>query len=734
MSKLQIFHGFAVLAAIFSNWSAAAADFHPPAGERYAIVGASGTVLPGGRILQPFGVQIETGPSPFGLAVSSGGAVATADIGYEHFGITTIERKGKGPDSHNGWQARHIWARTPNSTAPEIADPDWMGVASGIAFDSEKTVWISEGDSGRVRQIDVATGDRRKIVSLNGSDWNKSFTADLAFDGARHLLYAVDESNARVALIDTRAGRVISSVRVQGTPSAIALSPDGFTAYVTESSSVCVVDARDPLKPEVAGRIQAPSPQAVLATADRVFVSNALDDSITVISATERKVVAEIPLGIPSLEQFHGVIPAGLAYDPVTKWLLVAETGVNAVGVVDTEKNQAIGLLPAGWMPTRVAISGDRVFVTNARGRGTGPNPRLVILELGEVPVLHRGSVSTFIMPDASEVLRQTGTVFSMNGFVPDMHDAPKPPAAIRRVVLIVKENRTFDEVLGDVAEAGNGPVLSIAKLARFGMHGFADGGRKLFSVHDAAITPNQHQIARRWAFSDNFYADGNTRSEGDIWLNGGYPDLVSHRGRVVTNLWDHLQAGGVTFQNFDEGSGTEISDQERADRFIAEFDSKYVKGGEPFPQFVRIRLPNDRGGDARPESGYPYTVSYFEDNDLATGRILDYLSHSPWWRDMTVFVTESDTQRSLDHIDAHRTLLFAAGPYVKRNYVSHKNSSFPGLLRTIFELLGVPPLNLMDATAASLRDMLTAEPDFSPFTAVEPDKRIFSRERVKTQ
>jgi DNA-binding beta-propeller fold protein YncE len=734
MGKLQTFHAFAMLVAIFAELRASAADFHPPAGERSALVGASGTILPGGRLLEPFGVQIETGPSPFGLAVSSSGTVATADIGYEHFGITTIERKGKGP-----WRARHIWARIPNSTAPDIADAEWMGVASGIAFDSEKSVWISEGDSGRVRQIDIATGDPRKIVSLNGADQDgrqskKSFTGDLAFDSVRHLLYVVDEMNARVALIDTRAGRVVSSVRVRETPSAIALSPDGMTAWVTESGTVCVIDVHDPLKPEIAGRIPAPSPQAVLATADRVFVSNALDDSITVISAADRNVVAEIPLGIPSLDQFHGVIPAGLAFDPVTKWLLVAETGINAVGVVDTQKNQAIGHLPAGWMPTRVAISGDRVFVTNARGRGTGPNPRLVILELGEVPVLHRGSVSTFIMPDASEIFRQTAAVFSMNGFIPDMHDAPKPPAAIRRVVLIVKENRTFDEVLGDVAEAGNSPVLSLAKLARFGMHGFADGGRKLFSVHDAAITPNQHEIARRWAFSDNFYADGNTRSEGDAWLNGGYPDLVSHRNRVVTNLPDHLRAGGVTFQNFDEGSGTDISDQERADRFIAEVDRRYVQGGEPFPQFVRIRLPNDRGGDARPQSGFPYTVSYVEDNDLATGRILDYLSHSPWWRDMTVFVTESDTQRSLDHIDAHRTLLFAAGPYVKRNYVSHKNSSFPGLLRTVFELLRLPPLNLMDATSASLRDMLTAEPDFTPYAAVEPDARIFNPERVKPQ
>ena len=397
-------------------------------------------------------------------------------------------------------------------------------------------------------------------------------------------------------------------------------------------------------------------------------------------------------------------MPAGLAYDPVTKWLLVAETGINAVGIVDTEKNESIGYLPAGWMPTRVAISGDRVYVTNARGRGEGPNPRRVILELGEVPVLHRGSVSTFIMPDRNEILRQTGTVLSYDGFVPYMRDPPKPPAAIRHVVLIVKENRTFDEVLGDVA-AGNGS----ARLARFGMHGMAAGGRKQFSVQDAQITPNQHEIARRWAFSDNFYVDG---------------------GLPLTQLWAHLKRGGVTFQNFDEGTGTQISDQERVDKFIAEM----AQGGETLPQFVCIRLHNDRAGDPRPQGGYPYEASFVADNDLATGRILEYLSHSPWWRDMAVFVTESDTQGGLDHIDANRTLLFAAGPYAKRNYVSHVNASFPGLVRTILELLRLPPMNLMDATAASLRNMLTAEPDVTPFTAVQPDTRIFDPAKAGRQ
>jgi hypothetical protein len=120
------------------------------------------------------------------------------------------------------------------------------------------------------------------------------------------------------------------------------------------------------------------------------------------------------------------------------------------------------------------------------------------------------------------------------------------------------------------------------------------------------------------------------------------------------------------------------------------------------------------------------------EDNDLALGRIVAYLSHSPWWKDMAVFVTEDDAQGGLDHVDAHRTVFLAAGPYIKKNYVTHTNSSFPGLLKTIFWLLRIPPLNLMDASAASLADAFTSEPDLAPYEAQIPDLRIFDASKVK--
>ncbi len=859
-----------------------AEDFRPPAGQRYAQVGAGGSILPGGRVVQPIGVQIPTGPGTFGLAINRKGALATADIGYERVGITVIEPgvPKKGP----AWLLHQIWARTPQSDAPEQADPDWKGVFSGIAFDGDKSIWISEGDSGRLRLVDANSGARQKLVSIDKAgepgEWKHSFTADFAFDAARHLIFVIDQANFRVAIVDTRKGALVGSVRVGRMPFAIALSPDGNTAYVTnagvfqysplpgadakdpgrtglpfpafgfpsaeslngakrptaagtidvpplgdpnvrESNSVCVINVSDPTNPAITAWIRTgtpfssktfggSAPAGVLAAGDRVYVSNAHDDSVTVISAADRTVLGEIPLRIQGLAALRGVMPAGMAYDPVNKWLLVAEAGINAVGVIDTVKNELIAHIPAGWLPARVLIEGDRVFVGNVRGRGTGPNLRRPLLLFGETPSLHKGSVTTFIMPALSELPRMTATVYQANGFV-TQPDLPPLPAAIKHVVLIVKENRTFDEVMGDVSEAGSGSnrntrVLGFPQLARFGMHGLADGHRTQFSVQDAEITPNHHAIAKRWAFGDNFYADADVSVDGHHWLTGAYPDLLTESGLLAAyagqrqfvldaaapgrlafagsnssthpeeqpeagTLWHHLERNGISFRNFGEGFelagnvedkdeeptgarlltnvpmpdplyrntsrdypgfNMNIPDQYRADHFIAEMEQRYGKTGQPLPGFIFIHLPNDHMTRPRPEDGYPYEASYVEDNDLALGRILEYLSHSPWWREMTVFVTEDDAQGGLDHVDAHRTLMLAAGPYVRRDYVTHTNTSFPGLLKTIFQLLHMPPLNLMDASAASLADVFTTEPDFTPYDKLLPDRRVFDAGKVR--
>jgi hypothetical protein len=174
------------------------------------------------------------------------------------------------------------------------------------------------------------------------------------------------------------------------------------------------------------------------------------------------------------------------------------------------------------------------------------------------------------------------------------------------------------------------------------------------------------------------------------------------------------------------------IPDQYRATQFIQEVERKYVKGSEPFPRFLFIHLPNDHMAKARPRDGYPYRASYVVDNDYALGRMVEYLSHTPYWNQMAIFVTEDDAAGGVDHIDSHRTVLLVVSPFAKRNYVSHVNSSFPGLLKTIFRLLRVPPLNLFDAIASDLSDCFAQTPDPRPYKVLPVDQRLFDPEKAK--
>jgi hypothetical protein len=174
------------------------------------------------------------------------------------------------------------------------------------------------------------------------------------------------------------------------------------------------------------------------------------------------------------------------------------------------------------------------------------------------------------------------------------------------------------------------------------------------------------------------------------------------------------------------------VSDQSRASRFIETVRTEFLEPGKPLPRFVVLHLPDDTAAAPRPDDGYDYEASYVADNDYALGRVVEFLSQSPWWKEMAVFVTETGAENGADHVDSHRTLLLGAGPWFRTDYVSHTNSSAPALLATIYKLFGLPPLNLYDAAASDLLDMFGTVPDFTPYDAMPEDMRLFDPERVK--
>ena len=681
----------AVSALVCAQWYAA------PAGVRPASRNAGASILPGGRIVAPAGDQYFTGPSPFGLAVSaSGKAVATASAGPDASTPIVMERQNSGR-----WEARQPAARALDSMAPFDAS-DWRGVSRGLVFSGEHAVFASEGASGRISLLDWSA-ERLRTIDLNQGGATGSYAGDLAFDAASGLLYAADPANSRVAVIEARSRQAIAWAPVAGAPFALALSPDRrrlYAAVAGESGSLRVVDVSDPSAPKLEASIATGSadPSGVAAAAGRVFVSNMGDDSITVIDGATNRVEAEIPIRIPGLEQLRGVRPAGMAYHERSGLLLVAEAGINAVGVIDVRERRVLGHIPVGWFPTRVTIDRDTVFVANVKGQG--PNAPFGGSQW------RQGSLSVFPVPKPEELPAQTAFVLGANGFQPRAAATQPLPAGVRYVALIVKEGRTYDEMLGDIPGASNGPAMGSPELARFGTRGYVDGLRQRLSIKDVNVTPNHHAIASQWTFGDNFYAD-----------SPSWPAAL-----------EHLKRQGATFATFGDypSVDTAIRDQDRASQFIREIQERYVKTGAELPRLLFLHLPNDRMAAARPGDGYPYQESFVADNDLALGRIVEYLSRTKWWSQMAVFATEDDTRGGVDHIDARRTVLLCAGPWCKRNYVSHTNTGFPGLLKTIFRLLRLPPMNLLDAAAADLTDCFTSKPDPAPYHALPVDKRIF--------
>jgi YVTN family beta-propeller protein len=601
---------------------------------------------------------------------------------------------------------------------------------------------------------------------------------------------------------------------------------------VPESFSVWEVDVSDIQDPKVTAKVKTgvlvgemveglpavggASPNSVVATANRVFVSNGNNDSISVIDTEKDSVIAEISLNPdPRLAKWRGIIPFGLALAPDGKRLYVAEAGINAVAVVDLMDNRVLGHIPVGWFPSRVAVSRDNrhLIVANSKGFGSGPNggPDFVMGPEGTyVGNLMKGTVSVLPIPQDSELIKETRQVLDNNFQLRSSGDIsfagreknPIPlfpgerESPIKHLVFVVKENRTFDEVFGAREQVDGEPGL-----ARYGAGVTFSNRRGNRKVENATVMINHLALADRFAISDNFYCDSDVSADGHRWLVGTYPNewvevnvaesygdgremnfdsrapgVLAFVGASAAiypedyneagSIWDNLARHRVDYFNFglsiqfatpvedtkkykhtgtshvinyptpadlrDHTSklyatyNTSIPDQFRVDMFIKEYNERWAGAGKALPAFLTVYLPNDHGARERPDEGYPFRESYMADNDLALGRLVEFLSRTPYWKNTAIVVTEDDPQNGRDHVDAHRSLLMVISPYAKRGYVSHYHTSFGSITKTFWNVLGLPYLNQYDAGAADLADMFSDDPDFTPYTARPADRRIF--------
>lgn len=549
------------------------------------------------------------------------------------------------------------------------------------------------------------------------------------------------------------------------------------------------------------------SPNSVAVGSRYAYISNATNDLITILDWKNNTVAGEIRLKThPALNRYRGLMPFGLTLSPDERTLYVACLGFNAVAVVDVQKKKVSGYIPTGWGPTRVELAdgGRRLLILSARGYGAGPNggknftapPQgtyIGDIQLGTfqlVPVPDRSTLKRYTAQAINNTIRQYRRTDDAKNPVPIAPGIRKSP--IKHIVYITKENRTYDEVFGQLTGAKGDP-----SLARFGV------GVNIFSEKDtlrgADVMPNHLRIARQWAFSDNFYCDSDASIHGHHWMVGtmpneyvevnyhtdsGFDAFSKAPGRrmpvtigsvdpegynEVGGMWENMARNGVSFFSFGQsnefagnyeewndtifgtahpipwplpkvlfdrssrafaGYNMNIPDQFRVLQFEREFRQRWLSGKEPMPQFITMQLPNDHGTRPRPEDGYPYLQAYMADNDLALGRILEFLSQTPYWKDMLVIVTEDDPQGGVDHVDAHRSVLMLAGPHVKRGYVSHRHANFGSILRLIYHILDIPAVNQYDATGSLLDDFFTHETDAMPYEAVPHDPRVFDPQK----
>ena len=599
-----------------------------------------------------------------------------------------------------------------------------------------------------------------------------------------------------------------------------------------EAFSVFTVDLTDADNPVVTSKIKTghlvgskiedipavggSSPNSVVSTDKYVFVSNGNNDNISVISTEKDTIVKTIFLTPDSrLKHFRGVIPFGMALSPDGKSLYVAESGINAVAVISVPGFKVIGHIPTGWFPAKVEVTNDgkKLVVANAKGYGSGPNGGKNF-KLGPegsyIGSLMKGTVEIINIPNDSVLKNMTRQVVSNNfvftkssdSLLQSRVDNPVPlypgssVSPIKHIIFISKENRTYDEVLGQIKTADGDP-----SLARYGENASFHNSNKTDSLQNVTVMPNHLALARKFAFSDNFYVDSDVSADGHRWLTNTYPNewvetctqasygnnrdfkekskapgifaMNGAAGAVYPedyneagSMWDHLERNNIDFYNFGFSImfepalykpeykytglkhiinypvpqpifsrtsrtyptyNTAIPDQFRIDQFIKEFNSKWINGGDTLPEFITVIIPNDHGAGDRPEAGYPFRESYEADNDLAVGRIVEFLSHSPYWKNMMIVITEDDAQNGVDHVDAHRSILMIISPWVKHSYVSHVHYSFGSIFKTFWNIMGLPYLNQYDASATDMSDFFTSTPDFTPYNALPVDTNIFN-------
>jgi YVTN family beta-propeller protein len=722
-------------------------------------VGKGVTLLPNGWRIAPAGRHVMVGDLPLDLLVSPDGRWAIiTNNGYAKPTLTVVDL-------------------STLSVLDKTSIPDaWLGLAW---HPDGKRLFASGGADGTVREFLWKPG---KLAPTNsfavGTAVKEGFLAGLAIRPDGRRLYVVDVLGKRLSALDLPSGEVAKRVDLAAEPYACLVSADGATLYVSlwGGAKVLLFDAET-----LAPRGELPvgeHPNAMVLSADgkRLFVACANTNSVWAIDLDSRAATEQISIALAA-DAPMGSTPNGLGLSPDGRTLLVASADNNSVAVIDVSRPSAsrvAGFIPTGWYPTAVRFTpdGSRILVLSGKGLTSMPNPR------GPQPgaegdpsqyvgAMLTGALSVLPTPGREALEAYTKTVHRVTpGSVASQPAAARAPrhspiprrpggaSPIRHVFYVIRENRTYDQIFGDMPVGNGDPSLCL-----FG--------------EDS--TPNAHALAREFVLLDNFYVNAEVSYDGHaystaayatdfvekVWpmnyagrggkyLSEGRGEMRNAYGNVTAPargyLWDACARAGVTFRSYgefghrgegedDSGEGTvlasvpgleghmsphypswnlSIPDAKRIDAWLEEFRQFEVDGN--LPRLSIFHLPNDHTSGTK--AGAPTPRAMIAENDVALGRLVEAVSRSRYWKDSVIFVLEDDAQDGPDHVDAHRSVAFVISPYTRRGALDSTLYTTASMLRTIELILGLAPMSQYDAAATPMYGAFAGKLDLTPFTA----------------
>ena len=711
-------------------------------------------LLPNGWALSPAGRSLPLGDLPLNIAVSPSKK------------LIAVTNNGQGVQS----------IQLINPVMEKILDnivvpKSWYGLKFSV---DEKMLYASGGNDNWIMQYAIANNKLVLKDSIKlGKKWPEKISpTGIEIHDAAKMMYVVTKENNSLYVIDLKSKEIKQQLTLGAEAYACLLSLDKKELYISlwGGDKVLVYNLADKKISNAINVGDNPNELLLSRNGKILFVANANDNSVSIIDIKQRKVIEvlnaalypDAPLGSAS---------NGLALSENQKTLYIANADNNSLAVFDVSKpgySSSKGFIPVGWYPTNVKVIGKKIFVSNGKGFSSssnvkGPDPTKkeeeVNYQQGDykkqqskieyIGGLFKGTMSIIDEPTDATLAVYSKMVYQNTPYTKERETISKGETGnpipmkvgdvspIKYVFYIIKENRTYDQVLGDIAE-GNGDT----SLVLFGDR----------------ITPNQHKLAKEFVLLDNFYVDGEVSADGHNWTmganandylektwvtsysgRGGEYDAEGNRGIANPKkgfLWDYCKRAGVSYRTYGEFADDykanipvlenhfcpyytswdeSVRDTTRVSQWKREFDSLLAVNA--VPQFNSLRIINDHTEGQR--IGRPTPFAHVADNDLAVGLFVEYLSKSSIWNQSVVFIIEDDAQNGPDHVDAHRSTAYVAGGLVKRKFVDHTMYSTSSMLRTIELILGLPPMSQYDAAAEPMWRCFTSIPNSNPFVAL---------------